>query len=305
MNALDEIVARFPNRFGEVDLSDYQDETYTPRVKSAGEFSAMLLERIGNGNEQFGARFGIPQVDQMIRFRPGEITIWTGFKGHGKSAAIGQGMNSFMADGQKVFVISPEFHPVEVLFRAMVQYLGTETPERKQFSAWMDWVAGCMWLYDVQASLKSHDVVALCRWVMDKIKPDHILIDSLMKVGIGAGDYDRQKSFVDQIQSVAHSHPVHIHLVAHGRKGGEAGDDSPARIHDVKGASEIVDMAENVVSFFRNKRKEKAASMGDSSRVSEPDAIFTVEAQRNCGGAIGSVPLLFDRRTMNFLAMDK
>lgn len=214
------------------------------------------------------------------------------------SALLSQVLLKFMQSGKKCFVVSPEFPPVELLFRFLVQCIGSSDPTEEEADVLLEFLSGSLWIYDVQASLKPGDVAPLCRWVMEHIKPDHIVIDSLMKCGIAPDDYASQKKLVDQIQSVAHQHPVHIHLVAHARKG--SSDEHPAKLHDVKGASEIADMAENVVSVWRNKPKEKARSMGDSSKDEECDAMFVVEAQRNCGGWIGSMPLNFERSAMIF-----
>ena len=214
------------------------------------------------------------------------------------SALLSQVLLKFMQSGKKCFVVSPEFPPVELLFRFLVQCIGSSDPTEEEADVLLEFLSGSLWIYDVQASLKPGDVAPLCRWVMQNIKPDHIVIDSLMKCGIAPDDYASQKKLVDQIQSVAHQHPVHIHLVAHARKG--SSDEHPAKLHDVKGASEIADMAENVVSVWRNKPKEKARSMGDTSKEEECDAMFVVEAQRNCGGWIGSMPLNFERSAMIF-----
>jgi hypothetical protein len=55
-------------------------------------------------------------------------------------------------------------------------------------------------------------------------------------------------------------------------------------------------MAENVLTVWRNKQKEK----NPGSKHDEPDAILTVEAQRNADGWIGSANLLYDANSMLF-----
>lgn len=294
MNALDQIVQQFPNRLGKIDLSAYRDDTYEPNVKNASAYRDALLERLRQ-KEQTGDKSGFAS-DEHFRFRPFEITIWTGYKGHGKSALLSQVLLGFMQTGKKVFVCSPEFHPVELLYRFLVQCIGENDPSPEEAMVLMEFLEEHLWLYDVQSSLKPHDVPALCRWVAENIKPDHIVIDSLMKCGLAPDDYSGQKRLVDQIQSVAHQNPLHIHLVAHARKG--QSDDKPAKLHDIKGASEIADLAENVLSVWRNKPKEQAQSMGDRSRDDEPDAMFVVEAQRNAGGWVGTTNLWYQRAAM-------
>ena len=296
MNALDRVIEMFPGRIGNIDLDPYRSEDYTPRVKAAPEYLEALKKRITQ-RESFGARSGFA-CDHHFRFRPYELTIWTGYKGHGKSALLSQALLKFIQGGQKVFVCSPEFPPVELLYRFLVQILASDTPSEEEASLMLELMAGKLWLYDVQASLKPNDVPALCRWVAENIKPDHIVIDSLMKCGLAPDDYAGQKRLVDNIQTVAHQYQLHAHLVAHARKGNS--DEKPARLHDIKGASEIADLAENVVSVWRNKPKEQARSQGDMSRNDEPDALFIVEAQRNCGGWVGTTNLNYRPDAMIF-----
>jgi twinkle protein len=291
MSALDRVVEMFPNRFGDIDLDPYRSDDYRPRVKNAREYSEAFGERIRSPGV-WGDKTGF-MCDDHFRFRPSEMTIWTGYKGHGKSAVLSQVMLNLMLQGKKVFVCSPEFHPVELLYRFLVQYTASDNPNEDEGMVMLEWFEKCLWMYDVQSSLKKNDVPAICRWVCENIKPEHIIIDSLMKCGIAPDDYAGQKTIVDQLQSVAHQNPIHMHLVAHARKGDS--DDKPPRLHDIKGASEIGDLVENVVCVWRNKPKEKGSP---KITADDPDAMFVVEAQRNCGGWIGNVPLWYERKSM-------
>lgn len=291
MNALDKVVEMFPNRFGDIDLNPYREESYAPRIKNAIEYLDAFKARIRQKGV-YGDRTGF-MCDDHFRFRPSELTIWTGYKGHGKSAVLSQVLLNLMLQRKKIFVCSPEFHPVELLYRFLTQYTACGTPNEEEGEVIAEFMKDWLWMYDVQASLKKGDVVAIARYVCDKLKPDHIVIDSLMKCGIPPDDYAAQKQLVDQLQSVAHQNPVHVHLVAHARKGDS--DDKPARLHDIKGASEIADLAENVVSVWRNKPKEQKRSKNSEG---EPDALFIIEAQRNCGGWIGATQLWYERDSM-------
>jgi len=229
-------------------------------------------------------------------FRESELTIWSGCKGHGKSLAISQVFERFITDGKKVFIVSPEFPPHRVLYRMMQQSLGVENITTDNAWAWLEAVEKNMWLYDQQSSLKPADVVALCRYAVDVHGVDHILIDSLMKCGIPPDDYGAQKKLVDMIQQVAHKNKVHVHLVAHARKGND--DSKIGGLHDVKGSSEICDMAENVLFVWRNKAKELGGG-----KIDEPDCIIKVEAQRNGDGWIGIIPLMFNKSNFTFVEL--
>lgn len=295
LDQLAEKLVRFPNLIGsELDLSQYMNDEIHHRVKSADSYREAVLDLIaGNGGEK-GTALPWNGVANKFELRTHEMTVWTGYKGHGKSLLISQVLNAVLCRGESLFIISPEFRPERVLLRMMIQRLRTDKPDMQRFEKWLNWLTPNVWLYDAQASLKPRDVVALCRYAAKELGVKHILIDSLMKCGIPPDDYGAQKSLVDQLQNIAHQNPLHMHLVAHARK--DKDDDKPARLHDIKGASEIADMAENVMSVWRNKKKEKDASRFQD----EPDAILTVEAQRNADGWIGAIPLYFDRSSMLF-----
>jgi len=298
-SALDDIASKllqFPNKISNIDLSGYRDEKFGDAVRTAVSYRDDLIKRVINKGEGDPDATHLPfnHLRNRFEFRQHELTIWTGYKGHCKSLMLSQVLMAAIQRGKRIFVISPEFRPEAVLERMLYQHSRTQEPTGRHIDEYMAFVTERMWLYDVQSSLKPQDVVALCRYAADKIQPDHILIDSLMKCGIGMDDYNGQKQFVDHIQTVAHANPVHIHLVAHAKK---ATDDSkPPRLHDIKGASEIADMAENVAVVWRNKEKEK----DPEGKSDEPDASLTIEAQRNSEGWIGSVNLYHDRGSTLF-----
>lgn len=298
LSMLDERASRFPNVLSEIDLQPYMSEEQQHRIKPADDYRDEVESCVFGGAIEYGCPLPWPGFRDRFVFRQNELTIWSGYKGHGKSALISQALNAAMVRGKKVFILSPEFRPAKVIERLIYQRTQTRQLGKGQLDEWFSWASKLLWLYDAQKSLKADEVVAICRYVVDRLKVDHILIDSLMKCGMAPDDYGAQKRFVDHIQSIAHLNPVHVHLVAHARKGGS--DESPPRLHDIKGTSEIADMAENVICVWRNKPKEKAQSMHDASKNDEPDAMAIVEAQRNADGWIGAVPMFYDRQSMTF-----
>ena len=286
-----------------IDLSAYMEPEAKHHVRTVDHYrDGVLLHMLGEG-EKTGRNLPFKSTHGKFQLRENEMTTWVGFKGHGKSAVISQVLVNCMAHNEPVFVISPEFTPVQLLLRMIYQKLITREPSAGELKEWFEWAVKRLWLYDQQASIKPDDVPPLCRYVCEEFGIKHILIDSLMKCGIAPDDYSRQKLFVDQVQNVAHNYPVHIHLVAHARKARD--DSSVPSIHDIKGGSEIGDLVENVIVVWRNKPKEIAQSMNDQAKYDEADAMLKVEAQRNADGWIGSVPLNFDKKSMRFYEIDE
>jgi twinkle protein len=228
------------------------------------------------------------------------MTVWTGYKGHGKSMMISHVLLFALMRGERVFIISPEFRPEGVLARKIRQAAENASPPDTFARRFLNWAGNNrLWLFDHQGALKPDTVIGIIRYAIEKHSVTHVLVDSLMKCGIAPDDYARQKQFVDDLQTIAHQNGVHLHLVAHARKG--ESDDKPPRLHDVKGASELCDMAENVLSVWKNKRKLDAQSRGDKSLDDQPDARLTVDSQRNGDGWVGSIGLWFHAPSFQFL----
>lgn len=290
---LENAIVNFPNLVPEdIDLSDFMEETQVHRIKRASAYTDQLIELIESGGER-GHSMPWDSFGKNFEFRESELTVWAGYKGHGKSLVISQVFVKFISEGKKAFIISPEFPPHRVLHRMMIQCLGIHNLNKAVAIKFIDAINDNLWIYDQQSSLKPNDVPALCRYAVDKLGVHHVLIDSLMKCGIAPDDYAKQKHLVDAVQQVAHRTKAHIHLVAHMRKG--SSDGAMGGLHDVKGGSEIADMAENVLIVWRNKEKELGGG-----QEGDPDSVVKVDAQRNANGWIGKVPLWYNKESMTF-----
>jgi replicative DNA helicase len=88
---------------------------------------------------------------------------------------------------------------------------------------------------------------------------------------------------------------VHIHLVAHARKGEKETDRLDK--FDIKGTSEITDQVDNVILIQRNKRKEADR---DGKLADEPDAYLTIAKQRH-GDWEGTAGLWYDHPSQSYL----
>lgn len=288
---LERVIHEFPNMVPDnIDLSAFMEDEKIHRIRDAWQYRDKLIELI-EGKGEHGHSMPWAGFAGKMEFRPAEMTLWGGYKGHGKSLVASQVLEHLMdKHGQKVFIISPEFPAHRVLYRLLVQSLETRYPDKDLLDNWLGIVKEQLWIYDQQRSLTPRDVPALCRYAIQRYGVQHILIDSLMKCGISPEDYGEQKKLVDTIQQVAHNSNAHVHLIAHLRKG--KSDEEIGGLHDVKGASEIADLCENVIIVWRNKNKEI------NQGTNEPDAVIKVEAQRNGDGWIGKLSMSFDKRTM-------
>lgn len=263
------------------DLEPYIQPEEAAKLRSAGDYVAEILQRMDLGTKLIGLPTPWRTNKGKVLFKPHEFSVWTGYKGHAKTMVLSQCMCNGMSLGEKVLVISPEFRPPTIIERKLRQCATVDNFSRKYVELWSQWANGKLWFYDHQGSVNAKYVLAAIRYAREKFGITQVVIDSLMKMGIAtsADGYDKQKWFVDSLQSIAHDTGVHVHLVAHARKGSSDGE--VPGIHDVKGTSEICDMAENVYVVWTNKKKLDEVEEGNFKRIDEPDVIFKVEAQRN------------------------
>jgi twinkle protein len=282
-----------------IDFSAYLDDTdHAHKVRPAGTFADDVVAYFHDKTGPVGARLPWPKTHDLIRFRPGEVTLWGGMHGHGKSLVLGQGCLGFVAQRQTVCVASMEMKPAITLARICRQAYGDRLPDAEFIREFHSITNRRLWLYDQQGSVKSEKMLAVIRYCADQLKMDHFVIDSLMKCGIGEDDYNGQKAFIDGLTIVARDNGIHIHLVAHSRKGRD--EFAPPGKMDVKGTGSITDQVDNVLTVWRNKAKERAIEDGSRDKDKEPDALIICDKQRN-GEWEGKIALWFHRDSQQFI----
>lgn len=290
-------------RSDEIDFSAYLRETEPKqRVKPAKEYVAELIERLGKPIIERGHPLPWMKTRKLFRFRPGEVTLWAGVNGHGKSLMTGFVMLDLIAARQKVCIASFEMKPHSTVERMVRQWC--QFPAYAEFASHPDGIASTrdlyeqfgsmtddrMWLYDQQGTVTADQMVGVARYCAKELGIQHLVIDSLMKCVKGEDDYNGQKAFVDELCAIARDHSMHIHLVHHIRKL-ENELKKPDKT-DVKGTGAITDQVDNILLVWRNK--------SEARKPAEPDAALICCKQRH-GEWEGGVNLWFDRDSQQYL----
>lgn len=274
------------------------------KVLSPEAWREELIASTHGGGKLHGATLPWGKTHEHIRFRGGEVTLWQGINGHGKSQLLGQGTIGFASQGEKVCVASFEMKPLSTLKRMLRQAARNGTPSEFMANRLIDWLEGKYWFYDQQGQVKPEMMYAVIRYCADKLKIKHIVIDSLMKCVRGEDDYNGQKDFVDMLTALARDHNVHIHLVHHVRKA-ENEDKVPGKF-DAKGSGAISDQVDQVLTVWRNKAKERAVELAERSGAqldektqSTPDALLICDKNRH-GEWEGKINLWYDPRSLQY-----
>lgn len=273
-------------------------------LKAASDYLQNVLDLRGNKVEP-GFDPPFKKIQNHLRYRYNELTILNGVNGHGKSQLIGQTILSALAQGERACVYSGEMKPERLLDRMLKQIKilsGASESDIRAGFAWLDWK---MWLFDLVGTAKADRLLEVFEYAHRRYNVTVFVIDSLLKCGIGEDDYNGQKLFVERIADFKNKYPVHVILVTHSRKSDD--ETKPTGKMDVKGSGAITDLADTVLTIWRNKGKEneinalKAQYLEVPSDLTDkPDGMLFCRKQRN-GEWEGQIALFWHRQTNQFL----
>lgn len=247
----------------------------------------------------------LPWGDAPFHIRMNELTVVTGFNGSGKTMLLNYLCVWFASLGQRVCIASLEV-PVKMNLSYLVrQALGKEDPSKKDFERGMSWLGKNFWFYDHVGKVEADDVLQTFIYAYKRYGVKLFIIDSFMKLGFGVDEYNKHKEFMDKITEFVNSYDVHVFLVAHARKK----ESERERIDkmDIKGVSEITDMAHNCITCWRNKQKEQEVyelmQAGDADSMAmaheiqslKYDALMSVVKQRNGDGDEPQIKLWYGK----------
>jgi len=271
----------------EIDFQAYMAEAEPQaKVLAAEAWRDELARSVEHGDHITGAKLPWAKTHDLIRFRRSEVTLWQGINGHGKSELLGQACIGFANQGEPVCIASFEMKPQATLKRMLRQTAMNGRPSVQAVDRLIEWSRDKLWLYDQQGTVKPAMLYAVARYCADRLKVRHLVIDSLMKCVRGEDDYNGQKDFVDMLCTLARDLGMHIHLVHHAKKG-ENEDMVPGKF-SAKGSGAIVDQVDQMLTVWRNKKKERIAEAelrkdGELSAdtLDTPDALLICDKNRH------------------------
>lgn len=213
---------------------------------------------------------GIKVLDNDIYgFLLGELSVWSGKSGQGKSTFLGQILLNAVDKGDPVCAYSGELRADRFQYWINLQAAGRtniieyqDGKEGKPFgvianetsSRIRDWYRGKFWLYDnsIVDNGEETSILKVFQYAAKRYGCKVFLVDNLMTSRFNVqkdGDFYRaQSNFVGELVHFAKAFEAHVHLVAHPKKTkGDLGKE------DVSGIADITNRADNVFSVERMK----------------------------------------------------
>ncbi|WP_404977393.1 toprim domain-containing protein [Bartonella sp. AP40SXNS] len=243
-----------------------------------------------------------PKLKDKVHFRPAELTLWSGASGAGKSQLLSDCIPHWIAQKSRLCLASLEMKGEQSLRRLTKQTGGLEQPTKETIERILHFLDEGLILYEHVGKSSVDTLLEVFDYCRARYGCDQFIIDSLMRLGIASDDYARQEQAVYKMVDWAVLNSVHIHLVAHARKGG-LDKDIPST-EDIKGASEIGANAFNIITIWRNRSLEDkifAASLAQEKAdlAKRPGVIMNIAKQRS-GDFEGKIGLWFDPQTYRY-----
>jgi twinkle protein len=238
---------------------------------------------------------------EWFEFRPGELTVWTGFNGHGKSLMLSQVQLGLMSQGARFVVFSGEMTPEYLLKRMTKQATGLDRPTMQYIDAVGDWLRDRCFIFNQTGSATLKRLLEVFAYAVKRYGVNHVVIDSLMMTDVpedGPGAMTAQKEAIRALCDFGKRTGAHVHLVAHPRKGKDESA-GPGKM-DVAGSGKITDGADNVFTVWRKQKDEAVEADPDTA-----DAKLELKKQRNGDTQNYTQWLWFDKASMQFRALKK
>lgn len=294
-----------------IDLTDQElisfiGEQESQEIGSVDSFSDRLIKHMEGGHGLKGDKLPWAKTHGAVRLGQGQLSVWGGINGHGKTLMLSMAMTRLLAQGKRVLIASMEMKPEETLQWMVSQAAGCE-PCKEFAISWMDRYRDNGFIYDCLDKVPQERILGLCHYAGKVLNIDHIVIDSLTMCGVGREDYSQQAEFVNLLRAAAKLYGIHIHLVCHMRKGSD--ENEQVGKFNIRGAGEIADLADKVFIVFRNKRREQHLAYQennmpfDESIIEQPDVWLKLVKNRQDGTEM-NFGLYFHKESMQFVSRE-
>lgn len=266
---------------------------YPANLAMPSDFREEIHDLFYNYKNLEGTPTAWPKLNKILKgWRNGELTVWSGRTGAGKSTILNQHVISMAEQEVKTCIASLEMPPPRYLRWAIIQRLELSRPPKEDLDKALRYFDRYLFLINLTEEATPTDLLDIFEYTARRHNVKHFIVDSLMRVKLNLYDeLNAQKEFTSMLVSFARKFDCHVHLVAHPRKGFKDSD-IPGKV-DIKGSSHITDLAHNVIVVWRPDEEDKA------KKRELPDMVLMVKKNREFG-LEGGIKMQFDMETKKY-----
>ena len=285
-------------------LDKYRGIPHKFEITNPLKYREELVEHFQGDPNKKGLSMPWEALDQF-KVREGEITLLAAQNFAGKSAIMTQCATQWMRDNTKVLLISPEFSPALNLSRLVQQIMGKPPGQINEIdvTAVLVWLEKNLLVYDALGQIEVEDVIAVSHYAAEELGVKMIIIDNLTVLKLVGETNTAQSELMTSLVQLARSTGLHVFLVAHTRKP-QPGDQLGR--YSIRGASQLSDLADNVIMVDRNFRKEEKLqdlTITEEERKEirmQSDTKVKVAKQRHGSAATPTAKLFFSPMSMRW-----
>lgn len=273
-------------------------------LKTVEDFRDDIIASLDPNLPEVGFKTPWHDKNGDVRFRPAEVTVFAGASSHGKSEAVGYIAVDAISQGEKICVASMEAKPKMWIKNVLYQTAGTILPTTEYAHACLDWLSRSLMVFDCINVAKVDRMLEVFAYARKRYGITFFIIDNMTALNIGIDDYEGQRVLMSRLTDFAKHHDVHVFLVVH--IGKLSGEDKPPEKLSVRGSSAITDLADTVITWWRNRKKERAlqnpelAPEDREKLEKQGDVVFSCVKQRATGKE-PMVSLFWDENSHRFL----
>ena len=260
---------------------------------------------------------GFIELDKaIIGFNLGEVSVWSGNNGSGKSSILNQIALTTAEKGFKTAIFSGEMAKQQmknwIILQAAGKQFTRESPKYpgvyyvpKELIPFIDkWLKDKIYIYDNDSGNNINDLLDAMSDLVQEQKIDQFILDNLMAIDLadmGKDIYQEQKQAILAITDFAKKYNVHIHVVCHPRK-----SLGFLRKTDISGTADLTNAAHNVFivhrvnNDFKNNAKEFFSEITAKSFYNY-DNVIEVCKNRDLGVMDKLIGLYYEVQSKRFL----
>lgn len=202
---------------------------------------------------------GITNIDSCIKgFALGELSVWSGGNGSGKSTVLNQIAIESILQDFKVLIFSGELRDSRLMKWFNLQLCGIDNlnyDERadtyfpKNIDETTQITNNKLFVYDNEIGNNVDLIATAIREAVEKENVKMVILDNLMSMNLssyGNEKYDVQTKLATDLSDLAKKLNIHIHFVCHPRK-----STNFLRKYDISGTADLTNIADNVFIVHR------------------------------------------------------
>ena len=280
-----------------VTLYKFGSEKILKYIKNADFVPIENLSRLSDCKQKESDRilFGNKFLDYWLGgCRMGELTIWTGKRGSGKSTILNQTLMDTVDQSTKCFLYTGELNNAKAkqwLDRQIAgeKYIVTYQDEltgREEFGVHPNiipvlekWYRDYIYCYGDDGNDEIENLIEVMVYAYRRYNVKRFVLDNLktIKQNNNKDFYRTQANTINVLRKFVQKYNCHIDLVVHPRKT----QNKELTNEDVGGSSDIIDLAHNIIEVQRIYESDKTDEANEQIR--ENDTILRIKKNREYG----------------------